>query len=265
VFVQVSPPTFYAYQVLAYSKIGPREAYYSGAHYGRLGKFLISQFQQFGNQGTISETNHDYITYYDLSKDFGSGERRTSFSTIDTFAAHLRKGQETANIGIQKTDTTYNRNQDAEDWNGRLLFIKGFPSPQWLNEVGASLDMDPELLFRHLTIPASQLSQSTQYNHQFYLPPHTNIDNIIKLKIYNTGSWDTGQSQHNVGKLRRLCNESMDRHLDNIMAWRNIAVGHSLVRRFLLHDVRRFSLEQQITVEVISHTKTWSSTSKANS
>ena len=51
----------------------------------------------------------------------------------------------------------------------------------------------------------------------------------------------------------------MQRHVEDFVRLSRFATGDSVVRRFTLHDLHNFSIEQRIFIEVIYRTNTWSS------
>ncbi|KAF2238372.1 hypothetical protein EV356DRAFT_507477 [Viridothelium virens] len=137
-----------------------------------------------------------------------------------------------------------------------MIFLRGVPSPQWLNQLGASLDIDPEFFYRHIEVSPAFLPQSDSL-HQSYLPPSPTTRNIFELRICNTGSWEPNHSRIALSELRRSSHDSMHQNLENFINWRHVSLGDSIVRRFSVHDLYCFTIEQKITVEVIFHTQQW--------
>lgn len=168
--------------------------------------------------------------------------------------------QDTENI---LTNTTTNRSpthpesRSRSQQSGLVVFLRGSPSPMWLNHLGAALDIDPELFFRHLDV-ASKHTFDPQQLGGSYRTPFPKSKDLIRLRVCNTGSWNVSRSPITLQQLREGCRTSMSQHLDNSMSPQNVSTGNSLVRQFVLHDLQTFSIQQQISIEVIYHTHTWS-------
>lgn len=95
----------------------------------------------------------------------------------------------------------------------------------------------------------------------WYSTPFPQTSDMIQLRVCNTGSLGTNIDGLSLTALRDACEESMKCHLEDFVRLRNFAVGDSIVRRYTLHDLHNFSVEQRISIEVIYRTKTWSSES----
>ncbi|KAL9611675.1 MAG: hypothetical protein Q9167_003704 [Letrouitia subvulpina] len=141
--------------------------------------------------------------------------------------------------------------------SGIIVFLRGFPSPEWFNHLGAALNIDPELFSRHLDVSTGSIPDSSRPDHH-YTTPFPITKDLIQLRICNIGSWNTTTSNSTLAVLRQSCEASMSQHLKDFVRWTNIDVGDSIVRRFMLHDLHTFSIEQRISIEVIYHTRTWS-------
>jgi len=91
-----------------------------------------------------------------------------------------------------------------------------------------------------------------------YSTPFPESRDFIQLRVCNTGSWDMNESNPALAALRKSCEDSLRDHLEDFAHLRGFSVGDSIVRRFILHDLHNFSIEQRISIEVIYHTHTWS-------
>lgn len=134
----------------------------------------------------------------------------------------------------------------------------GVPSARWLNHLGAALEIDPELLYRHLDIRSELRSEPTRINLS-YTTPFPSTGDMIQLRVCDTGSWDPDQPRLAVAALREHCKTSMRQHLEDFGNMLNCSIGDSVVRCFILHDLHNFSIQQKISIEVIHHTRIWSS------
>lgn len=143
--------------------------------------------------------------------------------------------------------------------SGRVIFLRGFPSPQWLNHLGAALDVDPEFFYRHLDIGPIGITPNAPRLEYSYSTPFPQSRDLIQLRVCNTGSWDMKGNNAALASLRQSCEDSFRDHLEDFEHRRGFSAGDSIVRRFILHDLHNFSIEQRISIEVIYHTHTWSS------
>jgi hypothetical protein len=237
----VSPSELYAHDVFSFSRKTPEDSFYSGLHYARLGRFLISPYRSNGDSTSaiVSSTNANFATLYDLDYQNCGNDRIRQFINPDEFAAHMEPSKQS-------------RNGSA----GRILFIRGFPSPQWLNQIGATFDVDPEFFYRHIEISAD--STSSTATPDYYCAPHLpSSADIIQLRISNIGSWDNSRSLGSIETLRKDCSASMNLHLEDFLRLRNMSVCDSIVRRFTVHDIQHFTVEQMISIKVLRHDRRW--------
>ncbi|KAL9028782.1 MAG: hypothetical protein Q9196_002905, partial [Gyalolechia fulgens] len=269
-------PEVYAQRVVRYSKLDAYDAYLSGTHYSRLGKFLISPYKFYGDEWSIEIPEHgfDFITLCDLTRKREDLARTKHFCRPDDFTRFVESLDADAKgfaVGSSDNDVAEGSNhesngipvseiQDARPrskHSGIMVFLRGFPSPQWLNHLGAALDIDPELFSRHLDVSAGSIPDTLRRDRS-YSTPFPDTTDLIELRVCNTGSWTVTSSALNLNALRERCEASMTSHLDDFLHWRNIGVGDSIVRRLILHDLHDFTIEQKISIEVVYHTRTWS-------
>jgi len=122
-----------------------------------------------------------------------------------------------------------------------MVFLRGFPSPQWLNHLGATFDIDPEFFSRHLDVPLGDVPNASRLDCSYSTPFPKTMD-LMQLRVCNTGSWSTNRSKLTLAALRDSCEASMAQHLDDFIHSQNFLCD-SIVRRFMLHDLQNFSIE----------------------
>ena len=239
-----------------------------------MGNFLISPFKFYGDVWNIPQSSSDFpfLTICDLSKERGSQSRTKCFSQVEEFASFLassdQKPVDSFNLkengvsahGLASDSTSMQHSNMTAQRCGRIVFLRGFPSAEWLNHIGAAFDVHPEFFYRHLDVSLG-IVHNTDRPDYLYPTPFPLTQNIIKLRVCNTGTWNTSRSGLTLEKLRERCQESIQEHLDDFLRLRTFALGDSIVRKILLHDLHNFSIEQQISVQIIYHTKSWSSKS----
>ncbi|CZR66085.1 uncharacterized protein PAC_15986 [Phialocephala subalpina] len=127
---------------------------------------------------------------------------------------------------------------------GRLVFLKGFSSPQWLSTLGALFNVNPDFFHQHLNFMTDR-----QYFELPTLKSSTSITlrmtTLGRTKIYpgNTDAW------------RRQCARSMEDYLQSLH--RTLETGDSIVRDFSAFDGGMFSIEQDISIHITTRKGTW--------
>jgi hypothetical protein len=220
----------------------------------------------------MPDNDFPFVTLCDLTKEREDEARVKQFCRPYELTQHLQglRSSSRSNIIAEQNDAesimtnaTPNRSRTHLQCKPRLkhpgliVFLRGSPSPMWLNHLGAALDIDPELFFRHLDVASGYVSSVSQLGASYRTPLPKSKD-LIRLRVCNTGSWNISNSQTTLAQLREGCEASMSQQLDDFMHSRNISIGNSTVRQFVLHDLQNFSIQQQISIEVIYHTNTWS-------
>ncbi|KAK3321235.1 hypothetical protein B0T19DRAFT_431906 [Cercophora scortea] len=118
--------------------------------------------------------------------------------------------------------------------HGDVLFLRGYPSPEWVSVVGAKYRLDPEIFRRHLKLPNSK--------DYFELPGLPSSDCTLELRIPSIGEVTSGTSKPS-DAARRLR-----------LYWQSLGAGgragESIVRRFHRHGTQYFSIEQRMTISV---------------
>ncbi|KAK3657556.1 hypothetical protein LTR56_002331 [Elasticomyces elasticus] len=132
----------------------------------------------------------------------------------------------------------------ADQSGGRLLFLRGYPSPKWLALVGHLYRVHPEYWRRHLGflfrggggIPSSHVMPSAS-------------DRVFRLRVGTIGTYGRRwRKNHSLEVLQRDAAKNMEdylRRLADADAWKQ---GDSVVRQYTLHDEEHFTIEQNLTV-----------------
>lgn len=236
-----------------------------------MGQFLISPYKSYGDEGGIGfpENGFHFASLCDLTGERKDPSRTKHFYRPDELTEYL--GQ----LDLQKKNDPVGDGDDPNhasngvssaqnlDYSrltphhtGLIIFMRGFPSPQWLNYLGAAFEIDPEFYFRHLDFSTGLIPAASR--NFFYPTPFPKTRDLIQLRVCNTGSWISARPNMTLKTLQERCEISMNEHLNDFRL-RNNAIGDSVVRRLMLHDLHNFSIEQRISIEVIYHTRTWSS------
>ena len=117
-------PKDYDVAVLSHSAREMHASLYPGVNYKSFAWFLTGPRSSGVSIG--SQEPYDYIVIHDLNYCHGDARRITRFSDDDTGMQGL-------------TDHPF-----PETTSGHLVFLRGFPSPNWVRTVGLRLSATPE-------------------------------------------------------------------------------------------------------------------------
>lgn len=206
-------PEQYAFAIAAHAKKEMRESLYPGTNYRHLAMFLAPHKPRASTSRLQIQTKHDYVVIHDLKYSHGDDSRVSSFDSED---------------GI----SDFSAYPLPATGSGHLVFIRGYPTPQWVAAIGARYGVDPEYFRRFLRI-----GQSREYFDLPALP--SSSANIINVPITTIG-------RHS-GFPTTI--EPLSRHFSLLESC--AGVGHSIVRQFSVHDDAYFSIEQSVLVCVV--------------
>lgn len=215
-------PRDYAAAVHRHSLRSKEHYLFTGTNYRSLALFLK-------NANTLSATtpiatysrDHDILIIHDLTP---SGHRITRFNSI---------------TGLQG----FNSHPLPGDGCGQLLFLRGLPSSEWVNTIGARYRVDPELFRRHLPMTSGQET--------FDLPAvASSSSNIVKLTITSIG-------HRAIADPRQLGDGKAAGEHFNLPGNSLGLVGQSMIRKFSVHDEQHFSVEQDVYISVMKRGDGW--------
>lgn len=221
----------YAQAVLSHSQRSSRSLYV-GVHFERLASFLQQPFQPQAPNLTSTvgslqdEPLFNFVTFYDL--DPSSGERGIPMSSPDAFETKARE--------LSKSP------------HGRLIFMKGQPSPEWLCAIGATYRVDPEFFRRHLNFQPG--------SHDNYSLPSlpSGLGTSLSLKLTTIGAsvtkTETNNEQQTIEELREENHRSLDAYRAKLRSLSKMKLGDAVVREFSIHDLQQFTMEQDISLYV---------------
>ncbi len=137
-----------------------------------------------------------------------------------------------------------------------VVFLRGYPSPEWLVAVGTRYDLDYSFLSNHLHFRAAVGKPN-----YFGVPMLPSSACLPQLRVTTIGGLVRESShpatQNFVDALRSRNFKSMEAYLADLRADRNISVGDSIIREFSTHDGSHFSLEQDISISVKHSASGW--------
>ena len=219
----------YARRIFAFSTRSSKDSFYPGVHYAALAKFLASVCEGRGKDRADlkAENAGDFVTLHDLAE--RTQLRAININTFDKLDIHT-----------------------AKNMTGQIMFLNGFPSPDWPCHIGARHDVDPEFFFRHFDFP-SRLGASPYY----CLPPLHSSTNVIQLRITSVGCWDESYSSASLEFIRSRCENEMSAYLEDLNRGKNVRLCDSIVRKFTVHDLKHFSVEQNISIYLVNNDTNW--------
>jgi hypothetical protein len=230
----------YANLVAAHARQATGDSLYPGLNYENLAQYLLQPYQPRSYQEPVtikSQAGIDapFVVLYDLGAKIP--DRAIRFSSPQSF-------ESLQHLGASET--------------GHLLFLRGNPTPEWLNTIGYKCNVDPEYFLRHLDFRS--IAGKPDY---FSLPslPSSN-GNFLRLHWTTIGSRGpkfeiNGHDQEGIERLRNEGARMMAQYLDDTRSDRRMKACDSFVRRFAVHDETHFSIEQDVSVCVNQIGKSW--------
>jgi hypothetical protein len=229
----------YANAVKTHARQTASDSLYPGQNYENLSQYLLQPYLERGYRDQLparasKSQDECFATLYDLGAK--QAEPIQSFQHVEDF-------DQVAHLG------------DSE--SSHLLFLRGNPTPEWLNTIGYKCNVDPEFFLRHLDFRAT--AGKPDY---FSLPSlPSSASNILRLHWTTIGSRRVyGRDKHDQEEIEFLRQDSaktMARYLHEICVGHHMKTCDSIVRRFAVHDEIHFSLEQDVSICVNAVGQGW--------
>ncbi|KAM5481581.1 hypothetical protein McanCB56680_004117 [Microsporum canis] len=222
----------YAQAVLLYSQLSVTQSLYAGFHFENLARYLQQPHEAqipdlVGNHHVApNDPGFNFVTFYNL--DPSATIRESYMNSPDVFESKAK--------------------ELADSPHGRLIFMKGYPSPEWLLAIGATYQVDPEFFRRHLDFRHGMRDH-------YSLPslPST-LSTALTLRVATIGaSFAKTKTDHEQGTIEALREENkrkLDEYRENPKSLTQAKVGDSIVRDISIHDLQQFSIEQDISLYV---------------
>jgi hypothetical protein len=223
-------PLEYARKVLDHSQTSISDSLFSGQEYGNLAQFLWTPY---------------------LLSSGRSSPRHSRPEQADGFAWLYELRPEVPPVGRQLSlPLPRLKRNDSVDCNC-LLFLRGYPSAEWILELGSRYKIDPEFFHRHMHYLSD--SQDAARRTPFMLP--SSQKTIFQMSVTSVGT-QTNSTYADVKSKRAAAACEMDTYLHSLRARQGWRCGNSIVRSYEVHDEKHFSIEQTVTVHVASIDKT---------
>ena len=256
----------YASAVQAHGEQSTTDSLYPGENFGNLASYLWEPYQirppAIIGQTTAtvrSDQAKHFAAFYRLgasaAENFQFLEAPSDLGRIENVISTVEP-----NDALENHSARTERQSKITREEGRLLFLRGNPSPEWLNRIGAQYNVDPEFFRRHL-----DLGTTIGRQNYFELPflPST-MENMLSLRIITIGSRKAPNrryppTQNELEHLRQEARTSMKAYLDRISRGKDpeLQLGDSIVRDISVHDSEHFSIEQNISIHILKAMAGW--------
>ncbi len=136
-----------------------------------------------------------------------------------------------------------------------LLFLNGHPSPQWLTAIGSRYQVDPRYFQSHL-----EFRTATERRNCFAWPSlPSSTDDIIRIRMITLGAQVANSPVLGLDleSIRLHAEKRMGQYFRDLNTETNVQLGDSVVRRFNIHDMEHYSLEQEVSVCFQKHSAGW--------
>lgn len=224
-------PEIYARTVEVHSRQRKESSSFPGSNYQYLADFLMRPYSRILCPPKYSpKAGYKFVTLHKF--DFG---RKHEVWRLDSGPQGL--------IDLE-------RHEAPSSGSGHILFLEGYPSPEWLNLIGARYRVDPEFYRRHLDF--------MQPKNQFDLPGLPSASkNIVKLPLVTIGvQKDLGSlSLDSLEQHRERAFQATQAYTQQMIA--TAEVGEPIIRNFLIHDENHFTIEQELSICVESRKGGW--------
>jgi len=153
-----------------------------------------------------------------------------------------------------------------------LLLLQGYPSPEWLNALGARFGIDPEFFQRHLVFASGSgkggAGGASSKRTATSILPSCHGD-MVSLQISKIGSRQSSAAsaatryadhgQERLDQLRKKASEEMTAYMSKLATLNSpgVMAADSVAREFSVHDLDYFSLEQTVSVGTFAAGQGW--------
>lgn len=129
----------------------------------------------------------------------------------------------------------------------RLLFLRGYPTPEWLGLIGARFKIDPEFFVRFM-----HFKPAKDGINNYTLPALPAASwNLLELPVISIGerrAFHGLVNQAEVDVMRKEAKTRMHKHHEHLNGHTGVTAGSSVVREVAIFDHGCFALEQRIWI-----------------
>lgn len=234
-------PREYAEEVNNCAEISASQSLFSGYNFRNLASFLWQPFEYHASilrwepptkaSGLCNEATSTFLSVCYLRP---NGASTTEYDTPD------KVDQDTALL--------------PNDGGVNMVFMRGYPSPEWLNSIGAKFRIDPEFFQRHLNF-SSQTANTLPSLTLIPPPPSVQTDTVtlhVTTICLRLSDGRVQLSQDSLDAARELASQDMAKYITSLSTLNSprVTLGDSVVREFSIHDSEHFSIEQMVSINI---------------
>lgn len=249
-------PAEYAGAVLNFSKL-PTGA---GRNHERLATFL--QRSQPANPVSRPDEK-DFLTLYKLGSTQQDSRQEIEQATDDNSGQDPHSQHKQGPSWLERPTRFQSlgefaifRPPSSKDAHSQLLFLQGYPLPEWLNLIGSKYHVDPEFFARHLDFRSTADPSNT-----FSVPsPPSSSWHLISLQITTLGAQETAgrvYKQEEINRTRTDAKVALKEYHRQMAVGANVNTGDAIVRHFSIFDEVHFAIEQRISICVREIGHSW--------
>lgn len=246
-------PQGYAKIVLVYSQLPSG----IGQNHERLARFLSPPTDPYNNDRIAPITEDRFLTVYRLGNSRQPSRDGNAGPSSD--AERITPEMKPIHFSNWKQFEDFSPPGPQDDRN-QLLFLRGYPSREWLNLLGCKYHVDPEFFRRHF-----DFRSPTDGSNNFSTPSLPSASwHLIKLPMMTVGCRNMLAKKYRQSDIRHLRMEDtrdMENYLHKLNRGSEINTGDAVIRQFWTIDETHFAIEQRVSICIQRIGHNWASKS----
>jgi hypothetical protein len=230
----------------------------AGQNHVPLGGFLTSNEEPTVIQIASSQSNNEFVNIYPLEyneqlQTLASSSSQTSEGLADgdtdPDSSYQRHHKPRKSLFFSDPLQFYGHTIGLEKPQSCIVFMRGWLTMNWINNIGARHVVDPEFWARHLDFrPADDNSNN------FSVPPLPSTSwHLMALPVITIGTRRTQKGKTDLEKIANLRAQAANalkehHHQVSKLASSGMSLGDSMIRDFHVFDETHFAVEQKISV-----------------
>ena len=173
----------------------------------------------------------------------------SAYAVLHGFAEHSSVTEFTSPDELQCFQAANAANAVGTE-HGQLLFLRGHPSPAWINAVGGVFNVNPDFLSRHL----KDYLRSSDDQELYTLPQLPSMEvRDAYLQISTIGLHSFDRSSH---RSRKYMTDQLQQYITHNL-YDQAVVGSSLIRGISVYDDKYLSIDQGISIWTRHNEQGW--------
>ncbi|OBS20185.1 hypothetical protein FPOA_11907 [Fusarium poae] len=239
-------PGEYAKAVAGYSTLGTG----AGQNHVNLGRFLTNTPDSPRIHSQSRQGDDGFVTLYDLGnvpvmQPSSPPHHPSSSDGEGDETSDEKRHQALVPEKFQDADSFYRFNLEKPP-QSCIIFLRGFMTAQWINNIGARYFVDPEFFCRHLDFSPVNDTASN-----FSIPAlPSSSGHLIELPIITIGKRRDGTSTDNINEMRSLGASALANHYHQVskLGASGLKLGDSMIREYHVFDENHFAIEQRVSI-----------------